>query len=1332
MTKKYIILIVSVLLSLTASAEKRLGYVTLQLTNLGITQKEVNAVAILDDETHIATLGNGYNACISQYEDYDLVIPGTCEVEGVNYSVEIGPMAFRFCHKVTEVLIGEGVTTIGAYAFVGCSELTKVTLPSTLTTIGSGAFSELASLKTVISYTQTAPTWEWNDVFAARGTKASMAGKAAGRTLYVMEGAITSYENTLFDGTATPAGEMVGWKDAFKCIYEFNSEPQTIDNLDELIAFRDAVNNGALYKNSNAYSVVLTADIDMSSVSNWTPIGKFEGEDIRIFNGTFNGGGHIISNLFSQQDELAGLFGITREATIYNFHLLNPEVVSTKNYAGTVCGAAINTRISDVLVTSTADNGSYTVEGLVLAGGIVGLVTQLDNSTTTAIEPTTIERCVFRGRIRGNTAAGGIVGTSAFNLTVTDCSADRHIEVDPQNDQATIGGIVGVAGKKTTIARCIARNDLGSAAAKGAIVGIIDNPESSISDCVYWKSSEGLSTIGFDYNVTIPQAGNKDYSQEEGLLDDATFYWLGTDWHYFTGNYKDYPLPATLVDMYMNNLVLETNADGLVFCPYGKLSNFSSYQVVGYKGAAETLTIPDSFKELPVISVADDVFNGNTTIKAITMGENMMMIGDRAFYGSAIETLTFGEGLGTIGKSAFEDCDGLQQVELPTNLHSLGARAFWGCDNLTSFGINYNFSEHDGNFLAYCHKLNHLYIQGDRERSANAFYCIDNVLIHHYSGTQTTYIIACTPGKTGNYTLPTQIDEVNNAFYRINVMGECFEGCSGLTGITFPAGKSYWVGSRAFSGATNLRYIDMSSVAVIREGETSTPVSYTVDRQNQDDPFYNTSNSTIIYLPAGHNAGDDEPNVVIGGTANRLLLTDGWDFYTPIDITATNGVGYDRELTAAWTEITQPTGNKIVVKDENGNEVEADEYEVIGHTYTPRGYSVCLPYELTLTAENAKVYVPSTVESGDDGNWNVIFTEVASREMAAYTPYYIVVSGEDEVDLNTTEEVTIVRTATADFWQSDDFQFKGTTATISNAALNQTDTPAYIQQSDGNWHKVGANVEDAYVPPYRGYFLAADANAADQLITLLDAIELADAADNRSLISTYNGRTVSVTIAGRTLFKDGEWNTLCLPFDVSVLADSPLEGTTVKTLESSDYDSQTGTLTLNFSENVTEIVAGRPYIVKWDTTGDPIENPTFTSVTVSDIASPISCGAVAFQGLYNPLTIDGEDKTTLYLGSGNTLYYPNAAMTIGAFRAYFKLNGIEAGSPSASAPVRAFVLNFENGNASGIAASVGGDFPAEDTPWYTIDGRQLSRKPTTKGLYINKGKKVVIKVGPIN
>ena len=78
------------------------------------------------------------------------------------------------------------------------------------------------------------------------------------------------------------------------------------------------------------------------------------------------------------------------------------------------------------------------------------------------------------------------------------------------------------------------------------------------------------------------------------------------------------------------------------------------------------------------------------------------------------------------------------------------------------------------------------------------------------------------------------------------------------------------------------------------------------------------------------------------------------------------------------------------------------------------------------------------------------------------------------------------------------------------------------------------------------------------------------------------GRIRNVTLSGRTLYKDGNWNTLCLPFALSAeqIAASPLNGTTIMKLDGTRSDLTGGTLTLNFNAT-TEMEAGRPYIVKW-------------------------------------------------------------------------------------------------------------------------------------------------------
>ena len=74
------------------------------------------------------------------------------------------------------------------------------------------------------------------------------------------------------------------------------------------------------------------------------------------------------------------------------------------------------------------------------------------------------------------------------------------------------------------------------------------------------------------------------------------------------------------------------------------------------------------------------------------------------------------------------------------------------------------------------------------------------------------------------------------------------------------------------------------------------------------------------------------------------------------------------------------------------------------------------------------------------------------------------------------------------------------------------------------------------------------------------SISLANAADNSTTINDANGYVANVTLTGRTLYKDGAWNTICLPFDVTI-AGSPLAGATARPLTSASIEGTTLTLT---------------------------------------------------------------------------------------------------------------------------------------------------------------------------
>ena len=261
------------------------------------------------------------------------------------------------------------------------------------------------------------------------------------------------------------------------------------------------------------------------------------------------------------------------------------------------------------------------------------------------------------------------------------------------------------------------------------------------------------------------------------------------------------------------------------------------------------------------------------------------------------------------------------------------------------------------------------------------------------------------------------------------------------------------------------------------------------------------------------------------------------------------------------------------------------------------------------------------------------------------------------------------------------------------------------------------------------------------------SLDLYDNQNNSTIIANNENKSFYVTLQGRTLYKDNSWNTLCLPFNVTdgntgdelTFSGTPLQGATVMELDTENtydnhqtgFDSNSGILYLYFKTTKT-IVAGKPYLIKWTTSDNALVNPVFngqSSVTISSKApTPVNFTGGTFSGNYAPVTLTGGDASNLYLGAGDNLDYPSADVTINSFRAYFHVN--------LGNNVRAFVLNFGDEETTGVpplTISPSGEksetLPREglDGVFYTLDGRRLNGKPIAKGLYINNGKKIVVK-----
>ena len=173
-------------------------------------------------------------------------------------------------------------------------------------------------------------------------------------------------------------------------------------------------------------------------------------------------------------------------------------------------------------------------------------------------------------------------------------------------------------------------------------------------------------------------------------------------------------------------------------------------------------------------------------------------------------------------------------------------------------------------------------------------------------------------------------------------------------------------------------------------------------------------------------------------------------------------------------------------------------------------------------------------------------------------------------------------------------------------------------------------------------------------------------------------------------------------------------------------DETTGqTLHLTFSDALPELKAGVPYIIKW-AEGDNITDPVFTNMHISP-TEPTTVtsqdGMVSFIGTYGTVSLAANDKSNIYFGSANKLFWPDQNVTVGAFRAYFKIGENDAVNAKG---ITSIDLIVDDEEATGIHNA---EFIMQNDDadaWFTLDGIRLSGTPAAKGIYIHNGRKVVV------
>ena len=240
------------------------------------------------------------------------------------------------------------------------------------------------------------------------------------------------------------------------------NQPYLISNAAELVYFAKLVNEGNTFEGKY---VELTANINLNNIE-FTPIGMGNStvsdesqwtSSTVYFNGTFDGKGHIISNVNINKPEVrgVGLFGVTYDkAVIKNVEIFSGNIYGRAAVAGIVGynKAEISNCINRANVTAV-DSETIGNSGQ-LAGGIAG-ASYAGNIINCKNYGNVLGEDDVALRSRGKNV-GGIVGaiTSEKAITIANCYNYGNIATNYQQVGGIVGSIEAAEGSIAKVENC--------------------------------------------------------------------------------------------------------------------------------------------------------------------------------------------------------------------------------------------------------------------------------------------------------------------------------------------------------------------------------------------------------------------------------------------------------------------------------------------------------------------------------------------------------------------------------------------------------------------------------------------------------------------------------------------------------------------------------------------------------------------------------------------------------------------------------------------------------------------------------------------------------------
>ena len=302
--------------------------------------------------------------------------------------------------------------------------------------------------------------------------------------------------------------------------YEVKDDPSTlyIANLDDLKAFRDAVNNGTNYY--AGVNVYLAADIDMTG-ENWVGIGSMNAE--HGFMGNFDGQGYKIKNLTITNPTLdsdgyvyAGLFGVTEgtdqnnQNTIKNLIIENVTITTTGHIAAAAVAYPYYTIIDNVKVC-----GDIKIQGGDYTAGVLAYTRRCVNASNLSIVGND------GSFVKGSQTVGGVISDIQMNGGLTADYKNFSAEGLTISGEKSVGGISGIIATQTLDGASVKNVTLSCSDARVGIVSGCLGGTSTISNVTYENVTGATALIGASYKdakAVAAKIGDTYYATLEDAL----------------------------------------------------------------------------------------------------------------------------------------------------------------------------------------------------------------------------------------------------------------------------------------------------------------------------------------------------------------------------------------------------------------------------------------------------------------------------------------------------------------------------------------------------------------------------------------------------------------------------------------------------------------------------------------------------------------------------------------------------------------------------------------------------------------------------------------------